>query len=168
MAKRRRGRRRLRCYLSEAITILKKHEKRNLIKKFCEIYDYIENYLTENYNVDVFNPIKHESGLSPDEIYWRDISEVRKAHFVVAEVSVVSWGVGVELMYAVMKGKPILALYSEKSPYHLSEMIKGSGVRLRKYSDGNWKTDIVKHLAEFMTELRPFLRYRRRLVPRGL
>lgn len=168
MAGKRGGGRRLRCYLSEAITILKKHERRDVVNKFIEIYEYIENHLTNNYNVEVFNPIKHESGQSPDEIYWRDISAVRKAHFLVAEVSVVSWGVGVELMYAIMKGKPILALYNQNSPYHLSEMISGSGVRLRKYSDENWKTDIVRHLAEYMTELQSFLRHRRRLIPRQI
>ena len=139
-----------------------------MLKKFYEIYDYIEKHLTDNYNVEVFNPIKHETGKSPDEIYWRDISEVKKAHFIVAEVCVVSWGVGVELMYAIMKGKPILALYNENSPYHLSEMISGSGVRLRKYSDKDWEIDIARHLTQFMTELQYFLRYRRRLVPKQL
>jgi nucleoside 2-deoxyribosyltransferase len=158
----------LKCYLSEAITILQKHEKKNLVKKFTEIYNYIEEYLAKEYEVEVFNPIKHESKISADEIYLRDISEIKKAHFVVAEVSLISWGVGAELMYAIMKGKPILALYNEDSPYSLSEMIRGSGVRLRKYSDKNWKTDIAKHLAEFMTELRLFLKYERRLLPRRI
>ena len=155
----------MRCYLSEAITILKKEERKGLTDKFLQIYNYIESYLTNNYNVEVFNPVKQRQDLTPYEIYWRDIKEVRRADFVVAEVSIVSWGVGEELMYAIMKGKPVLALYNRNSPYPLSEMVIGSGIRLRKYSDKNWKEDIIRHLAEFMTELKTLLKLRKKLVP---
>lgn len=157
--------RKLRCYLSEAITVLKGEERKELLTKFIGIYDYIESYLTKNYDVEVFNPIKQGQKLSPYEIYWRDLKEIRRADFIVAEVSVVSWGVGEELMYAIMKGKPILALYNTDSPYPLSEMVSGSRIRLRKYSDKNWKESIVKYLTEFVTELRTFLYSRKRLIP---
>ncbi len=154
----------LRCYISQAITLLKQHERKSVINQYEEIYDYIEQFLKKEYKTEVFNPIKHESGIRPSDIYWRDIKALSKAHFVVAEVSVVSWGVGVELMYAIMKGKPILALYNTNSKYRLSEMVSGSGMRLRKYNNKNWKNMITKHISEFIKEYKQYAKLRRGLT----
>lgn len=154
----------LRGYFSQVITLLK-HEERN---EYLEIYEYIENCLKEKYDAEIFCPIKEESEVSESEIYWRDLGEVKKADFVITEVSVVSWGVGQELTYAIMQSKPILALYNEASHYKLSEMVSGSGLRLRKYNteDDEWKTQITHHITEFMTELKQFLYLRDRLCAR--
>lgn len=154
--------RRLKCYLSEAITLLRQEQK----EEFLKIYDFIEEYLTIEYEIEVFNPIKHSSSLTDMEIYKRDLKEVNKADFVVAEVSVVSWGVGEELVYAIIRGKPILALYNKDSPYKLSEMVSGSRLRLRIYHGNNekkWKHEIIRHLTEFVTELKQYLYLRKRL-----
>lgn len=158
------GSMKLRCYISQAITLLKQHEGKQTVSHYTKIYDFIENFLKKEYDVEVFNPIKHESGIRPSDIYWRDIKALARAHFVIAEVSVVSWGVGVELMYAVMKGKPILALYNINSKYKLSEMVSGSGMRLRKYNDKNWKEVLPKHISEFVDEYKEYAKLKRRLT----
>ena len=154
--------RKLKCYLSEAITLLRQEEK----KEFIKIYDFIEDYLITEHEIEVFNPIKHSSDLTDVEIYKRDLKEINKADFIVAEVSVVSWGVGEEIIYAIMKGKPILALYNKDSTYKLSEMVSGSRLRLRIYHGRNkkkWKQEIIHHITEFITELKQYLYLRRKL-----
>jgi nucleoside 2-deoxyribosyltransferase len=156
--------RKLKCYISQAITLLIQHEKKSVVKKYKKIYDFIEQFLEKEHGVEVFNPIKHESGIRPSDIYWRDIRALSRANFVVAEVSVVSWGVGVELMYAIMKGKPILALYNANSKYKLSEMVSGSGMRLRKYNDKNGKTMLSKHISEFIKEYKQYAKLKRGLT----
>ena len=133
----------LKCYLSEAITLLKQEQR----EEFLKIYNFIEEYLITEYGIEVFNPIKHSSNLTHVKIYRRDLKEINKADFIVAEVSVVSWGVGEELIYAIMRGKPILALYNKDSPYKLSEMVSGSRLRLRVYHGNNekkWKQEIIR------------------------
>jgi len=156
--------RKLRCYISQAITLLRQHEQKLIVRKYEQVYDLIEELLKKKYEIEVFNPIKHESGIRPSDIYWRDIKALAKAHFVVAEVSVVSWGVGVELMYAIMKGKPILALYNTNSKYKLSEMVSGSGMRLRKYNNKNWKSMLPKHISEFIKEYKQYAKLKRGLT----
>ena len=151
----------LSCYFSQAITLLK-HEER---KEYLEIYNYIERCLCQKYNVRVFSPIKEDSKISESEIYWRDLKELKRADFVIAEVSVVSWGVGQELTYAIMLSKPILALYNTASKYHLSGMVSGSGIRLRQYNTNTdeWKQQITHYITEFVTEARQYLYLRKRL-----
>jgi hypothetical protein len=158
----------LRCYFSEAITLLKQEGKENELKNHMKYYDFIVKLLEQEYNCSVFNPIREEAKMKPEEIYYRDLFEIRKAGFIVADVSVVSWGVGEELIYAIMKGKPILALYNIDSGYKLSEMVTGSGIRLRTYSGNSrkWKQEITKHIAEFMTDLKQYFYLRRKMCAR--
>ena len=135
----------LKCYFSQAITLLKQEER----NEYLEIYEYIENCLKKKHDAEIFCPIKEDSTISESEIYWRDLGEVKKADFVIAEVSVVSWGVGQELTYAIMRSKPTLALYNEASHYKLSEMVSGSGLRLRKYNTGDDEWKKVKEINVF-------------------
>jgi len=155
----------VRCYFSQAITLLKQNE----MKQYLEYYDFIEERLTHDYRVAVFNPIKEEASITPREIYRRDLGALNRADFVVAEVSVVSWGVGEELVYAILRGKPILALHNTASEFKLSEMISGAGLRLREYDGGRpavWKEQLTGHIAEFVTELKQYLYLQRRLCAR--
>lgn len=68
------------------------------------------------------------------EIHDRDISWLREADCLVAEVTTPSLGVGYEVGRAVEWGKPILCLYRRSTERALSAMIAGSGsVRLYEY-----------------------------------
>ena len=71
---------------------------------------------------------------SPDEIYRRDVENVRKADFLVAEVSNPSLGVGMELMLAITLKQPILMFY-DKNAGPLSKMVVGAeGKAILEYS----------------------------------
>ena len=155
----------MRCYLSQAITLLRQRE----LEQYLRYYDFVEQCLTEKHRVKVFHPIKEESSIPPSRIYWRDLRALEKADFVVAEVSVVSWGVGEEIIYAILRGKPVLALRNTTSEFRLSEMISGAGLRVRDYDGAdpeNWKPQLTHHIAEFVTELKQYLYLRRRLCAR--
>ena len=75
-----------------------------------------------------------ESGLTPDEIYRRDVDLVRECGMMVADVTVPSLGVGVEIAQAGHEGKPVLALFQPKEGQRLSAMIEGDpNVTVKKY-----------------------------------
>ena len=68
------------------------------------------------------------------EIHDRDLSWLREADRLVAEVTTPSLGVGYEIGRAVEWGKPTLCLYRRSPGRQLSAMIAGSrGVTLREY-----------------------------------
>ncbi len=159
----------LNCYLSQAITLLRQFDQGEVMQ-YLGYYEHIEKCLKKNHKVNIFHPIKEDSKKKADEIYLRDLAEVDKADFLVAEISVVSWGVGQELTYAIMKGKPILALYNNRSRFKLSEMISGSGLRIRNYNGKSteWKEQIARHMAGFMAELRQYFQLREKVCARPL
>lgn len=155
---------RFKCYLSQAITLLRQFDPAE-VDEYMQYYEHIEKCLRKNHKIQVFHPIKEDSKVPASQIYWRDLGEVDKADFLVAELSVVSWGVGQELTYAIMKGKPILALYNTKSRFKISEMVTGAGLRLRSYNGKSteWKEQIARHIAGFLPELKQYLYLRGRL-----
>ena len=157
----------LKCYFSQAITLLRQLDEKEA-KEYLKFYEHIEKCLKKNHKIDVFCPIKEDSKIKSSEIYWRDLGEIDKADFVIADISVVSWGVGQELTYAIMKGKPILALYNLKSRFKLSEMVSGSGLRIRNYNGKSqeWKEQIARHIAGFLPELKQYFYLRERLCAR--
>ncbi len=75
-----------------------------------------------------------EEDMTPEEIYGRDIDLIDECHMMVADVTVPSLGVGVEIAHAQYKGKPVLALYQPVEGRRLSAMIAGdANVTVRKY-----------------------------------
>lgn len=76
-----------------------------------------------------------EANLPPQTVFKRDIAWVDAAEVVVAEVSTPSHGVGYELAYAVMTGKPVLCLARE-------------GVKVSKMISGNDRLTFVRYREE--------------------
>ncbi|MCH8328185.1 MAG: nucleoside 2-deoxyribosyltransferase [Candidatus Marinimicrobia bacterium] len=75
-----------------------------------------------------------ETDMAPDEIYKRDIDLITQCHMMVADVTVPSLGVGVEIAHARQLGKPVLALFQLKEGRRLSAMIEGdSNITVQKY-----------------------------------
>ena len=75
-----------------------------------------------------------ESEMTPEEIYRRDIDLITQCDMMVADVTVPSLGVGVEIAHAQQLGKPVLALFQPKEGRRLSAMIEGDpNVAVRKY-----------------------------------
>lgn len=72
--------------------------------------------------------------LTSEAIYQRDIDYINQCDVLVAEVTVPSFGVGVEVARAGMQGKPVLALYQPAEGRRLSAMIAGDpNVTVVKY-----------------------------------
>ena len=77
-----------------------------------------------------------ESALTPEAIYRRDLGMVEKCDILVADVTVPSFGVGVEIAAAGQLGKPVLALWQPREGRRLSAMIAGDpNVKLAEYTD---------------------------------
>lgn len=66
-----------------------------------------------------------DRGLSHEEVFKRDIELLEQADILVAEVSYPSLGVGFELAYALVKGKPVAALVKRDRLEALSSLIRG-------------------------------------------
>ena len=78
---------------------------------------------------EVYGPI-----LSPKEVFKRDLGMVVKADLLIADVTKPSHGVGMEIMYAYINNKKIIATYHRGSK--LSALIRGMpGIHLVEYSD---------------------------------
>lgn len=68
------------------------------------------------------------------EIHDRDLAWLKSAHYLVAEVTAPSLGVGYEIGRATEWGTPVLCLFRPASGRVLSAMIAGSsGVKVREY-----------------------------------
>ena len=68
------------------------------------------------------------------KIHDRDLEWLRAAHYLVAEVTTPSLGVGYEIGKATEWGKPVLCLYRPTAERSLSAMISGStALTLREY-----------------------------------
>lgn len=88
--------------------------------------------------------------LSDREIFDRDKRLIEAADCVVAEVSQPSHGVGGEIVYALMKKKPVLALFYKEAKDLLSSMIAGNpsdNLYLEHYDEDNLKIILKNFLA---------------------
>lgn len=66
-----------------------------------------------------------DRGLTPREVFERDIRLLEEADVMIAEVSHPSLGVGFELAYFLLKGKPAAGLVLEEHRRNLSAFIEG-------------------------------------------
>jgi len=65
-----------------------------------------------------------EAVASARDVYERDVTWIRKAEALIAEVSVPSHGVGYEIGFALNLGKPVLCIYQQGRK--ISKMISGN------------------------------------------
>ncbi len=66
-----------------------------------------------------------DCGLTPEEVYERDVRLLEEADAVVAEVSYPSLGVGFEVAYGLLKGKRVIAMCEEGRVNSTSALIRG-------------------------------------------
>ena len=72
------------------------------------------------------------------EIYEQDINWLRESDIMVAEVSILSIGVGYEIGYADAMNKRVVCLYDQSSEKKLSAMIRGNHkITILEYTDIN-------------------------------
>jgi len=76
----------------------------------------------------IVNPklLEKDAGLPKEKLFQREKELIEKADCVVAEVSKPSLGVGGEIVYALIKEKPVLALLLENYENKISPMIAGN------------------------------------------
>ncbi len=91
-----------------------------------------------------------EQIVSPGDVYTRDVTWIRNADVLVAEVSTPSHGVGYEIGYALGLGKPVFAC--SRKDRKISKMISGNPdpkLNVKQYSDFEDAVQIVRNfLAE--------------------
>jgi len=92
-----------------------------------------------------------EAVVAPREVYERDVTWIRAASAVVAEVSVPSHGVGYEIGFALNAGKPVLCLFQEGRK--ISKMISGNPhpqLRVMAYRDSSYAIELMR---KFLADL---------------
>jgi len=79
-----------------------------------------------------------DKNLSEKEIFKREKESIEKADCIIAEVTHPSHGVGGEIVYALISGKPVLGMVYENGEDTISPMIKGNpsdNFFLERYTD---------------------------------
>ncbi len=90
-----------------------------------------------------------EQVVDPSEIYQRDVEWIRDCDALVAEVSTPSHGVGYEIAYALLLGKPVLCCFRRGA--RVSKMITGNdspGLQVSAYQD---RTDVIAVVERFLS-----------------
>jgi len=121
-------------------------------KLYLEIIALLRNYgevLTEHIG-DADLSYAGEKGLSDKEIHDRDITWLKSADVLVAEVTTPSLGVGYEIGKASEWQKPVLCLYRPSAGRLLSGMLTGSrDVKVYEYQTTG---ELTKVLDDFFEE----------------
>lgn len=97
------------------------------------------------------NVIAVEAAVSPRDVYERDVTWIRAADALIAEVSAPSHGVGYEIGFALNEGKPVLCLLQDGRK--VSKMISGNphpNLQVKIYKDAN---DAIEFSRKFLAEL---------------
>ena len=97
-----------------------------IIKKDSRKDDFCTRVVTllEDLGIAVFAP-QFLGQADPEEIYRRDVHNVRMCDFLIAEVSNPSLGVGMEIMLAIELMKPVV-MFFEGEIESLSKMVRGA------------------------------------------
>ena len=87
-----------------------------------------------------------DPSMLPKDVYQRDLNLINRCDVLVAEVTVPSFGVGVEIAHAGLQGKPVLALCQPAPGRRLSAMISGDpNVTLAEYHTPTEALTAVDH-----------------------
>jgi nucleoside 2-deoxyribosyltransferase len=97
-----------------------------IIKKTSRKDDFCSNVvkILEDFGFNVFAP-QFLGPAEPEEIFRRDVYNIRLCDFIITEVSNPSLGVGMEIMLAIELVKPIL-MFFEGDIESLSKMVRGA------------------------------------------
>ncbi len=126
---------------------------RQLLETYRFMFDALEDAGAEVLSWHVADPEleKVEMRMTEEEIYARDISLLVKSDALIAEVTVPSTGVGYEICRALVRGIPVLCLYSPDAA--ISAMVLGNPdplLEAKAYPD---KTSLKNIIIEFIRAL---------------
>lgn len=98
-------------------------------KNYQKIVDLIKrqkNHLLSGEQIVNEKFLELDKQLSKEQIFKREKKLIDEADCIIAEVSQPSLGVGGEIVYALVKGKPVLGLVFENGKDKISPMIEGN------------------------------------------
>jgi 2'-deoxynucleoside 5'-phosphate N-hydrolase len=98
------------------------------------------------------NVMAVEAAVSPRNVYERDVTWIREANALIAEVSVPSHGVGYEIGFALNAGKQVLCLL--QAGRKVSKMISGNphpNLQVKIYKDAQ---EAIGFSREFLTKIK--------------
>lgn len=132
----------MKIYFSGAITAVTKKEA----QKYKQLINYLHKYgkvLTEH--------CWERHGETDGEIYHRDMAWLEESDVVVAEITIRSHGVGIELRSAEIWGKKTLCLFHPSKKRVLSAMVSGDDYFLIK--NYHTKEEAHKYIDDFFQNL---------------
>ncbi|UCD37010.1 MAG: nucleoside 2-deoxyribosyltransferase [Fidelibacterota bacterium] len=139
----------MRIYFSGSIS--GGREQAHVYPRIIELLNKYGEVLTE-FVADQNRTRMGEPTFSPAEVYRRDVKLIDQCDVMVAEVTVPSFGVGVEVARAGFQGKPVLALYQPRDDRRLSAMISGDpNVTVAKYTSIEEAREAVERFFDGMT-----------------
>jgi dTMP kinase len=100
------------------------------------------------------NGLLKDKKLTAEKIFELKKKLIEEADFIIAEVTNPSTAVGGEIVYALVKDKPVLALFYKDSDDKLSPMLKGNpseNLYIEHYDDDNLQRKIEKFIAHILT-----------------
>ncbi len=116
--------------------------------------------VSKQHAFQIGSEVGNEKGMTPERIFERDLWWLmRKSEVVIAELSMVSYGLGFEMGVASVMGLPILGLVS-KQVEKMSAFVKGnefSGYKWREYDED----DLGKIIKDWFDDLDVFAKKRR-------
>lgn len=98
--------------------------------------------------------MQEEATIDPAAVYHRDIRWLDECDALVAEVSTPSHGVGYEIAYALLKGKPVLCCH--RAGVRVSKMITGNSepaLRVEAYADADEALRVVRKFLSVISQL---------------
>jgi len=99
------------------------------LKHYREILKYLKNHsfrLISGNQIVSQQLLSEDKQLKSEQIFKREKERIEKADCLIAEVTNPSHGVGGEIVYAIVKNKPVLGLVFENNNDAISPMIAGN------------------------------------------
>ncbi len=114
----------------------------NFQKQYNKIISLLkkDHQLTSGAQIVSHEKLGQDKSLGAKKIFFREKESIEKSDCVIAEVTSPSTGVGGEIVYALIKGKPVLALFYKEVEDKLSPMVEGNpseNLYLEHYDDNN-------------------------------
>ncbi len=120
-----------------------------LYAELIEMLDDHGTVLTEHVGNETVQEEESQAGMTDHDIHEQDLTWLRQADAVVAEVTTPSLGVGYEIGRSVELGTPVHCLYRPDSEHGLSAMIRGSdSVNVVEYDSPE---EVEPVLADFLS-----------------
>lgn len=124
------------------------------VELYAALISHLDDHgtvLTEHVGNETVQEDESQAGMTDEDIHEQDLTWLRQADAVVAEVTTPSLGVGYEIGRAVELGTPVQCLYRPDSEQALSAMIRGNGaVNVVEYETVE---DVAPATTEFLSAI---------------